>query len=111
MNLQTTGTGIDFLVEEAPQGSNGPTNRAWARSLRDMADKPTAVVITSHNGDHVSLVLCINRALADFGYRADSILRGLLSGRGGGNAYDAQFASVPVSALPDIPASLRAALS
>lgn len=111
MNLQTTGTGINFLVAEAPEGSTGPTDRDWARNLRDLASKPTAVVVTSRNGDRVSLVLCINRALVDLGFKAESILRGLLSGKGGGNAYDAQFASVPSSALPDIPGSLRAALS
>jgi alanyl-tRNA synthetase len=89
--------GVAFVGAEAPDGAGGNDVRTLAQDIRGRfaADRPAVVAVTAKSGGKASLVVAVNAAGRDCGLSAAALVKGALSGRGGGNADLAQGGGVP----------------
>ncbi|WP_412736183.1 alanine--tRNA ligase [Krasilnikovia sp. MM14-A1259] len=96
--------GVAYVGTEAPEGAAGNDVRTLAQEIRGKIDpaRPAVVAVASRANGKASLIVAINAAAKGRGLSAADLVKGALSGRGGGNADLAQGGGVPadqVSAL------------
>jgi alanyl-tRNA synthetase len=68
------------------------------------------VAVTSRNGPKASLVVAANPAAVARGISAADLVKGALSGRGGGSAELAQGGGVPAARAPELLAAVERTL-
>jgi alanyl-tRNA synthetase len=104
--------GVAFVAIEAPEGTSGNDVRTLAQEIRGRltvrgSDRPAVVAVTSRAGGKASLVVAINDAAKARGLSAGDLVKGALSGRGGGNADLAQGGGVPAEQAPRLLAEVE----
>jgi alanyl-tRNA synthetase len=93
--------GVAVVAIEAPEGTSGNDVRALAMEIRSrLGAKPAVVAVASRAGGKASLVVAINAGAKEKSLSAADLVKGALSGRGGGNADLAQGGGVPDSEAP-----------
>ncbi|MFI5912707.1 alanine--tRNA ligase [Dactylosporangium sp. NPDC051541] len=104
--------GIAFVGTEAPEGTSANEVRTLVQEIRGRipADRPAVVAVTSRAGGKASLVVAVNAAGKDRGLKAGDLVKGALSGRGGGNADLAQGGGVPAAEAPNLLTAVEKAL-
>ena len=93
--------GVALVGVEAPEGTSGNDVRTLAQEIRGRAGaaRPAVVAVASRAGGKASLVVAVNAGRAGArARRAGDLVKGALSGRGGGNADLAQGGGVPADA-------------
>jgi alanyl-tRNA synthetase len=96
--------GIAYVGIEAPAGAAGNDVRTLAQSIlgKIPTQRPAVVAISAAAGDKASLVVTVNGAGRDRGLSAADLVKGALSGRGGGNAELAQGGGLPAAEAPGL---------
>ena len=104
--------GTAFVGTEAPEGAASGEVRTLAQEIRGKLDpaRPGVVAVTLRAGGKASLVVAVNRAGTERGISAADLVKGALSGRGGGSAELAQGGGVPASDAPELLTAVRQAL-
>ena len=93
--------GVSLVAAEAPPGTTGNDVRTLAQEIRGrFPAKPAVVAVASRAGDKATLVVAANAQAVKRGLRADELVKGALSGRGGGSAELAQGGGVPADQAP-----------
>ena len=89
--------GVAYVGTEAPEGASANDVRTLAQDVRGKiaADRPAVVAVAARSGAKASLVVAVNAAAKSRGLSAAALVKGALSGRGGGNADLAQGGGVP----------------
>ncbi|MEV4412840.1 alanine--tRNA ligase [Catellatospora sp. NPDC049609] len=89
--------GVAYVGTEAPEGAAVNDVRTLAQEVRGRfpADRPAVVAVASRANGKASLIVAINGAAKSRGLSAQDLVKGALSGRGGGNADLAQGGGVP----------------
>jgi alanyl-tRNA synthetase len=105
--------GIAFVGTEAPEGAAGNDVRTLAQEIRGRIDsaRPAAVAVAARANGKASLIVAINAAAKSRGLSAADLVKGALSGRGGGNADLAQGGGVPADQVPALLASVERAVN
>ncbi|MBB1256082.1 alanine--tRNA ligase [Streptomyces sp. OF3] len=100
------------LAATGTLSGDGGTARELALAVRDRLDArtPGVVAIGAEADGKTALVVAVNRAAKDAGLSAATLVKGLLSGRGGGNADIAQGGGIPAADLSPTLAGLPALL-
>ena len=90
---------VRVAAVRAPDGSNGGEARKLAVEIRGHlpAEQPGLAAVVSVSGGKSSLVVAVNKAGVSRGLSAQNIVKGVLSGRGGGSAEVAQGGGVPAA--------------
>jgi alanyl-tRNA synthetase len=96
--------GVAYVGIEAPAGAAGNDVRTLAQSIisKIPSARPAVVAVTAAAGDKASLVVTVNGAGRDRGLSAAGLVKGALSGRGGGNAELAQGGGLPAGEAPGL---------
>jgi alanyl-tRNA synthetase len=95
--------GVAFVGTEAPDGTSANDVRTLAQEIRGrLAAGPAVVAVAARAGGKASLVVAVNPAARDRGLSAADLVKGALSGRGGGSAELAQGGGVPADAAPTL---------
>ena len=104
--------GVAFVGTEAPEGAAGNDVRTLAQEIRGKIDPARAaiVAVTARSGGKASLVVAANAAAKARGLSAGDLVKGALSGRGGGNADLAQGGGVPASEAANLLAAVEKAI-
>jgi alanyl-tRNA synthetase len=104
--------GVAFVGTEAPEGTSANEVRTLVQEIRGRipADRPAVVAVTSRAGGKASLVVGVNAAGKGRGLKAGDLVKGALSGRGGGNADLAQGGGVPAAEAPNLLIAVEKAL-
>ena len=104
--------GTAFVGTEAPEAATSGDVRTLAQRIRDTVDpsRPAVVAVTSRSGGKAALVVAVNAAAKQRGVSATALVKGALSGRGGGSADLAQGGGVPAVEAPELMAAVRRAL-
>jgi alanyl-tRNA synthetase len=104
--------GIAYVGTEAPEGAAGNDVRTLAQEVRGKIDpaRPAVVAVASRAGGKASLIVAINAAAKARGVSAADLVKGALSGRGGGNADLAQGGGVPADQAPRLLAAVEKAV-
>jgi alanyl-tRNA synthetase len=103
--------GVALVAVEAPEGTGGNDVRTLAQELRArFADRPAVVAVASRAGGKATLVVATNAGARDRGLSADALVKGALSGRGGGSAELAQGGGVNADQVATLLGSVEAAL-
>ncbi|WP_432975518.1 alanine--tRNA ligase [Dactylosporangium sp. CA-233914] len=104
--------GVAFVGTEAPEGTSANEVRTLVQEIRGRipADRPAVVAVTSRAGGKASLVVAVNAAGKSRGLAAGALVKGALSGRGGGNADLAQGGGVPATEAANLLAAVEKAL-
>ena len=97
--------GVALVLVETPEGTSGNDVRTLAQEIRGRltvrgGDRPAVVAVASRAGGKASLVVAVNDAAKARGLSAGDLVKGALSGRGGGNADLAQGGGVPAEQAP-----------
>jgi alanyl-tRNA synthetase len=89
--------GIAYVATEAPEGASANEVRNLAQEIRGRVpgDRPAVVAVTARANGKASLIVAVNGAAKARGLSAADLVKGALSGRGGGNADLAQGGGVP----------------
>jgi len=89
--------GVAYVGVEAPEGAVVADVRTLAQEIRGRIpqERPAVVAVASAAGGKASLVVTTNSTARDRGLSASDVVKGALSGRGGGNAELAQGGGVP----------------
>jgi alanyl-tRNA synthetase len=89
--------GVAYVGTVAPEGAGGNDVRTLAQDIRGRiaTGRPAVVAVTAKSGGKASLVVAVNPAARERGISAADLVKGALSGRGGGNADLAQGGGVP----------------
>ena len=97
---------------EAPEGTSANEVRTLAQEVRGRipADRPGVVAVTARANGKASLVVAITGSAKSRGLSASDLVKGALSGRGGGNADLAQGGGVPADQAPALLAAIEKAL-
>jgi alanyl-tRNA synthetase len=105
--------GVAFVGTEAPQGAGGNDVRTLAQDIRGKiaAGRPGVVAVAARSGGKASLVVAVNPAARERGLSAAELVKGALSGRGGGNADLAQGGGVPAAEAPNLLAAVEKAVA
>ncbi|GAA2874400.1 alanine--tRNA ligase [Actinoplanes cyaneus] len=105
--------GVAFVGTEAPEGAAGNDVRTLAQDIRGKFDpaRPAVVAVTSRANGKASLIVAINAAAKGRGLSAGDLVKGALSGRGGGNADLAQGGGVPAAEAPNLLASVEKSIA
>ncbi|AEV87372.1 alanyl-tRNA synthetase [Actinoplanes sp. SE50] len=105
--------GVAFVGTEAPEGAGGNDVRTLAQDIRGKFDpaRPAVVAVTARSGGKATLIVAINAAAKGRGLSAGELVKGALSGRGGGNADLAQGGGVPAAEAPNLLAAVEKALA
>ncbi len=103
--------GVAFVGTEAPDGTSANDVRTLAQEIRGrIAGGPAVVAVAARAGGKASLVVAVNPAARDRGLSAADLVKGALSGRGGGSAELAQGGGVPADAAPALLAAVEQSL-
>ncbi|MBL7261257.1 alanine--tRNA ligase [Paractinoplanes lichenicola] len=104
--------GVAFVGTEAPEGAAGNDVRTLAQEIRGKIDavRPAVVAVAARSNGKASLIVAINGAAKDRGLAAADLVKGALSGRGGGNADLAQGGGVPADQVPVLLAAVEKAV-
>ncbi|GIF99821.1 alanine--tRNA ligase [Catellatospora citrea] len=96
--------GVAYVGTEAPEGAAVNDVRTLAQEVRGRfpADRPAVVAVASRANGKASLIVAINDAAKSRGLSAQDLVKGALSGRGGGNADLAQGGGVPADQAPHL---------
>jgi alanyl-tRNA synthetase len=93
--------GVFLVAVEAPEGTSGNDVRTLALEIRGrLGTKPAVVAVAARGGGKASLVVAVNPGAKERGLDAGALVKGSLSGRGGGNADLAQGGGVPAEEAP-----------
>jgi alanyl-tRNA synthetase len=105
--------GVAFVGTEAPEGAAGNDVRTLAQEIRGKIDSARAAVVAvaARSNGKASLIVAINGAAKSRGLSAADLVKGALSGRGGGNADLAQGGGVPADQVPALLASVERAVN
>ncbi|MDG4788261.1 alanine--tRNA ligase [Micromonospora sp. WMMD1102] len=105
--------GVAFVGTEAPEGAGGNDVRTLAQEIRGKIDpaRPAVVAVAARSNGKASLVVAVNGAAKDRGVSAAALVKGALSGRGGGNADLAQGGGLPAGEAPSLLAAVEKALA
>jgi alanyl-tRNA synthetase len=105
--------GIAFVGTEAPEGAAGNDVRTLAQEIRGKIDpaRPAVVAVAARAGGKASLVVAVNAAAKDRRVSAADLVKGALSGRGGGNADLAQGGGVPAGEAANLLAAVEKAIA
>ena len=89
--------GVAYVGTEAPEGAATNDVRTLAQEIRGKiyAARPAVVAVAARSNGKASLIVAINAAARSRGLSATDLVKGALSGRGGGNADLAQGGGVP----------------
>ncbi len=104
--------GVAFVGTEAPEGAAGNDVRTLAQEIRGKIDsaRPAVVAVAARANGKASLIVAINGAARSRGVSAADLVKGALSGRGGGNADLAQGGGVPADQVPVLLAAVEKAV-
>ncbi len=93
-----------YVGTEAPEGAAGNDVRTLAQEIRGRIDpgRPAVVAVGARSGGKASLVVAVNAAARSAGISATELVKGALSGRGGGSADLAQGGGLPADAAPGL---------
>ncbi|MFC4106053.1 alanine--tRNA ligase [Micromonospora zhanjiangensis] len=105
--------GTAYVGTEAPEGAAGNDVRTLAQEIRGKIDpvRPAVVAVAARSGGKASLVVATNPAAKQRGLSAADLVKGALSGRGGGNADLAQGGGVPAAEVPNLLAAVEKAIA
>ncbi|MEQ4301949.1 alanine--tRNA ligase [Plantactinospora sp. B6F1] len=105
--------GVAFVGTEAPEGAGGNDVRTLAQEIRGKIDpaRPAVVAVAARANGKASLVVAVNGAARERGVSAATLVKGALSGRGGGNADLAQGGGLPAGEAPSLLAAVEKALA
>ena len=101
-----------LVVTEAPEGASANDVRTLAQEVRGRiaGDRPGVVAVAARSGGKASLIVAVNGAARGRGLDAAALVKGALSGRGGGNADLAQGGGVPAQDAPRLLAAVEDAV-
>jgi alanyl-tRNA synthetase len=100
--------GVALVAVEAPEGTSGNDVRMLAQEVRGrIQGRPAVVAVASRGGGKGSLVVAVNPAAKERGLSAGELVKGALSGRGGGSADLAQGGGVPADQVPTLLATVE----
>ena len=104
--------GVAYVGTEAPEGAAGNDVRTLAQEIRGKIDsaRPAVVAVASRANGKASLIVAINGAALGKGLSAADLVKGALSGRGGGNKELAQGGGVPADQVPALLAAVETAV-
>jgi alanyl-tRNA synthetase len=101
--------GVAYVGIMAPDGAGGNDVRTLAQEIRGHVpgQRPAVVAVVAAAAGKASLVVTTNGAARDRGMSAADLVKGALSGRGGGNAELAQGGGLPAAEAPGLLASVE----
>ncbi|OJF12248.1 alanine--tRNA ligase [Couchioplanes caeruleus] len=104
--------GVAFVGTEAPEGAATNDVRTLAQEIRGKIDagRPAVVAVAARSNGKASLIVAINAVAKDRGLSASELVKGALSGRGGGNADLAQGGGVPADQVAALLAAVEKAV-
>ncbi|GLY96060.1 alanine--tRNA ligase [Actinoplanes sp. NBRC 103695] len=104
--------GVAFVGTEAPEGAAGNDVRTLAQEIRGKIDhsRPAVVAVAARANGKATLIVAVNAAAKSRGLAASDLVKGALSGRGGGNADLAQGGGVPADQVPSLLAAVEKAV-
>jgi alanyl-tRNA synthetase len=96
--------GVAFAATEAPEGTGANDVRSLAQEVRGRLDRdrPAVVAVAARAGGKASLVVALNGPAREWGLSAADLVRGALSGKGGGSADLAQGGGLPADEAPGL---------
>jgi alanyl-tRNA synthetase len=105
--------GVAYVGTEAPEGAAGNDVRTLAQEIRGKIDaaRPAVVAVAARSNGKASLIVAINAPAKSRGLSAADLVKGALSGRGGGNADLAQGGGVPADQVPALLAAVEKAVA
>jgi alanyl-tRNA synthetase len=105
--------GVAYVGTEAPEGAAGNDVRTLAQEIRGRIEpsRPAVVAVAARANGKASLIVAINAAAKSRGVSAADLVKGALSGRGGGNADLAQGGGVPADQVPALLAAVEKAVT
>jgi alanyl-tRNA synthetase len=105
--------GVAYVGTEAPEGAAGNDVRTLAQEIRGKIDagRPAVVAVAARANGKASLIVAINAPAKGRGLSAADLVKGALSGRGGGNADLAQGGGVPADQVPALLAAVEKAVT
>ncbi len=97
-------SGVAVVAVEAPEGTSGNDVRGLVQEIRGRLDagRPGVVAVVARAGGKATLVVAVNRTARDAGQSASTLVKGALSGRGGGNEDLAQGGGVPAAQASEL---------
>ncbi|MFI7599720.1 alanine--tRNA ligase [Actinoplanes sp. NPDC049681] len=104
--------GVAFVGTEAPEGAATNDVRTLAQEIRGKIDggRPAVVAVAARSNGKASLIVAINATAKSRGLSAADLVKGALSGRGGGNADLAQGGGVPADQVTALLAAVEKAV-
>ncbi|AGL19456.1 alanine--tRNA ligase [Actinoplanes sp. N902-109] len=104
--------GVAYVGTEAPEGAATNDVRTLAQEIRGKIDvgRPAVVAVAARSNGKASLIVAVNPAAKGRGLSASDLVKGALSGRGGGNADLAQGGGVPADQVPALLAAVEKAV-
>jgi alanyl-tRNA synthetase len=104
---------VAYAGIEAPEGASANDVRTLAQEIRGRmpVDRPGVVAVTARAGGKASLIVAVNAAARDRGLSAAALVKGALSGRGGGSPELAQGGGVPAGDAPSLLAAVEKAIA
>nr|BFE69643.1 alanine--tRNA ligase [Actinoplanes digitatis] len=104
--------GVAYVGAEAPEGAAANDVRTLAQEIRGKIDsaRPAVVAVAARSNGKASLIVAINAAARSRGLSAADLVKGALSGRGGGNADLAQGGGVPADQVNQLLAAVEKAV-
>src|SRR5437764_1458693 len=104
-----TVAGVAYVGTEAPEGTGANDVRTLAQEIRGKlaADRPAVVAVAARSGSKASLVVAVNGPARSRGLSATDLVKGALSGRGGGSPELAQGGGVPAAEAPQLLAGVE----
>jgi alanyl-tRNA synthetase len=105
--------GIAYIGAEAGEGADGGDVRALVQAIRSEVDpgRPAVVAVAYRANGKASLTVAINGAAKSRGLSAADLVKGALSGRGGGNADLAQGGGIPADQVPALLTAVEKAVA
>jgi alanyl-tRNA synthetase len=105
--------GVAYVGTEAPEGAGANEVRTLAQEIRGRmpVDRPGVVAVTARAGGKASLIVAVNAAARDRGLSAATLVKGALSGRGGGSPELAQGGGLPAGDAPSLLAAVEKAIA
>jgi alanyl-tRNA synthetase len=101
--------GVAYVATEAPEGTSANDVRTLAQEIRGRIprDRPAVVAVAARSGGKASLVVAVSPSGKEHGLSATDLVKGALSGRGGGNADLAQGGGLPAAEAPGLLAAIE----
>ncbi len=105
--------GVAYVGTQAPEGAAVNDVRTLAQEIRGRIDvsRPAVVAVAASANGKASLIVALNSAAKSRGLSAAELVKGALSGRGGGNADLAQGGGLPAEQVPALLAAVEKAVT